>query len=128
MSCEVSISSRSTPPWIRPSGLLAEDVDQFIEGDIGELGVVGGGQLAGGADRAGDKPLRLARPLSAPRVFVGEAAGQRGRRLVDLDDPVLQAVFLHRDAVGAEGVRLDHVHADLEERAVDLSPRPAGTR
>ena len=40
--------------------------------------------------------------------------------IVDLDDAVLQFVFRHRDAVGTEGVRFEHVHADLEERAMDF--------
>ena len=40
-------------------GLLAEDVGEFIEGDVGEFGVVGRGQFAGGSDGAGDE-ARLA--------------------------------------------------------------------
>ena len=32
----------------------------------------------------------------------------------------MQAIFLHRDAVGTEGVRFEHVHADFEERAMDF--------
>ena len=56
-------------------------------------------------------------------VFVGEAAGEGGGGLVDFDNPVLQAVLFHRDAVGTEGIGLDAVHADLEERAVDFLDR-----
>ena len=36
-------------------GLFAEDVGQFIEGDVGEFGVIGGGQFAGGTDGTGDE-------------------------------------------------------------------------
>jgi hypothetical protein len=32
----------------------------------------------------------------------------------------LQFVFHHRQAVRAEGVRFEHIHADFEKRAVDF--------
>ena len=32
----------------------------------------------------------------------------------------MQFIFLHRQTVGAEGVRFEHVHADFEEGAVDF--------
>ena len=55
-------------------GLLAEDVGQFVEGDVGQLGIVGGGQLAARADGAGDEArLRRSRPAnpSASRARQG---------------------------------------------------------
>ena len=45
---------------------------------------------------------------------------ESSRGFVDLDDSVLQTVFFHGDAVGTEGVRFEHIHADFEERAVDF--------
>ncbi len=56
-------------------GLLAEDIGQFVEGDVGEFGVIGGGQFARWADGTGDK-ARLARIF---RVFIGKAARQACR-------------------------------------------------
>ncbi len=92
-------------------GLFAEDIHEIIEGDVGQLRVIGGGQLAGRANGAGHE----ARLPGSRRVLVGQFAGQRGADLVDLDDSILQAVLLHRDAIGAEGVGLDDIHADLKE-------------
>src|SRR5512138_3636310 len=40
--------------------------------------------------------------------------------MVDLEDAVVTAVFFYGDAVGAEGVGFDDVHADVEEGAMDL--------
>jgi hypothetical protein len=61
ISCEVSIRSRSTPPWIRPDSLLAEDLCQLVEGDIRQSQGHRRGQLARGTDRAGDKARLLGR-------------------------------------------------------------------
>ena len=36
-------------------GLFAEDIGEFVEGDVGKFGVIGGGKFAGWADGAGDK-------------------------------------------------------------------------
>src|SRR5512135_3208043 len=96
--------------------LLAEDVDEVVEGNVGEVGVIGGGKLAGRANRAGDE-------AGAPglrRVFVGEAAGEGCARAVDVEDAVLEAVLLHGDAICTEGVGFDDVDTDVEEGAMDL--------
>ena len=108
------------PALDQADGLLAEDVGQLVEGDVGKLGIVGGGQLAGGPDRAGHEAR-----LSGLRrqIFIRQAARQRGRGPVDLEHPLRQAVFAQGDAVGAEGVGLDHIHADLQEGAVHLLDR-----
>ncbi len=58
--------------------------------------------------------------LPVARILIRQTAREACRCLVNLDDPVLQFVFCHRNAVRAEGVRLEHVHSDLEERAVDF--------
>ena len=50
-------------------GLLLEDLDELAERDLPERRVVGRGQVAGRADRAGDEALladRLARDLRRP--------------------------------------------------------------
>ena len=57
MSCAVSMMIRSTPPSSRPAGLLGEDLDELAEGDLAERRVVGGGEEAGRADRAGDEAV-----------------------------------------------------------------------
>ncbi len=104
-------------------GLLAKDFAQFVECDIGEVRVVGGGQFAGWADRAGHETRLGLMVLRRPRILICQAPRQFCGGLVDLDHPVLQSVFLHRDAVGAEGIGLDHIHAHFKERAVDLFHR-----
>jgi len=50
----------------------------------------------------------------------GYSACQRRSGLVDLDHALFQAIFRHGQAIGAEGVGLDHIHADFKERAVDF--------
>ncbi len=91
----------------QPLGLLGEHLDQLGEGDPAQRGVVGRGQVAGGADRAGHEAVladRLARDL---------------RRLcVDLDRVLAQAPLLELQAAGLERVGLDDVGARLHERAV----------
>ena len=44
------------PASNQTDGLLPEYVGQFIEADVGEFGVVGGGKFARGTDGASDKP------------------------------------------------------------------------
>ena len=53
-------------------------------------------------------------------ILIRESPCQPRCRLVDLQHTVLQSVFLHRDAVGAEGVRFDDIHTDFEEGAMDF--------
>ena len=53
----------------RPSACSLEDLDQLAEGDLAQRRVVGGGQVAGGADRAGDEA-----------VLADRLAGDLGRR------------------------------------------------
>ncbi len=43
------------PAANQTDGLLAEDIGQLIEGDVGEFGVIGGGEFAGGTDGTGDE-------------------------------------------------------------------------
>ena len=52
--------------------------------------------------------------------FICETTSKARGGFVDLDHAVAQFVFCHRDAVGTECIRLDHIHADLEERAMDF--------
>ena len=96
--------------------LLAEDFGQLVEGDIRKVGVVSGGQFAGRTDGPGHKTRLLCFCLK----FIRESTRQGRGGLVDLDHAFTQFVFRHRDAVGAEGVGLEHVHTHFEERAVDL--------
>ena len=56
------------------AGLLGEDLDQLAEGDLAERGVVGRGQVAGRADRAGHEAL-----------LAGGRAGDLGGLAVDLE-------------------------------------------
>ncbi len=57
MSCAVSMMSRSAPPSTQAAGLLLEDRDELAEADLAERRVVGGGEVAGRADRAGDEAV-----------------------------------------------------------------------
>ncbi len=63
------------------------------------------------------------RGCSGVAVFIRQAARQGGRGPVDLNHPLLQAVFAQGQAVGAESVGLEHIHADFQEGAVDLLDR-----
>jgi hypothetical protein len=112
-----------------PACLLLEHGDQLAEGDLAQRRVVGGGQMAGGADRARDEVVladRLARDLR--------------RALVDLQGVLAQAPLLELQARGLEavglddlGTRLDHrlvqrlddVRAVQDERLVALALKPA---
>jgi len=95
-------------------GLFAKDVGQLGEGDVAEGGIAAGGQEAAGADGAGDEAR-----LRGGGVAVGDAAGELGGGAVDLDHARLQAVFAQGDAIGAEGVGLDHIATDGQEGGVD---------
>ena len=99
---------RSAPPSIEAVGLLAEDLDQLAEADLAERGVVGGGQVAGRADRAGHEA-----------VLADGLAGDLGGLLVDLERVLGQAPLLELDPAGLEGVGLDHLGAGLDHRGVD---------
>ena len=98
MSCAVSMMSRSAPPSIRPVGLLGEDLDQLAEADLAERRVVGGGQHAGRADRAGDEAL-----------LADRLAGDLGGLRVDLERVLAEAPLVELEPAGLEGVGLDHV-------------------
>ena len=54
-----------------PARLLLEDRDELAEGDLAERRVVGGGQVAGGADRAGDEAVLADR-------LAGDLGGRAG--------------------------------------------------
>ena len=87
--------------------LLLEDRDQLAEGDLAQGRVVGGGQVAGRPDRAGDEVLlarRLARDL--------------GRLAVDLERVLAQAPFVELQARGLEAVGLHDLGAHLDHRRV----------
>ncbi len=96
--------------------LLTEYLGEVVEGDIRKLRIIGRWQFPGRSNRTGNKT----RLPCFPGIFIGKLSSEPGSGFIDLDHAILQAIFLHRDAVGAEGVRLEHVHADLEERAMDL--------
>ncbi len=66
-------------------------------------------QLRAGSDRAEDPAWRVGRA-----VRVRSLAGDPGRGLGELLDPVLDAVLGEVGEIGAERVRLDAVHADGE--------------
>ncbi len=97
-------------------GLIAENVGQFVELQVREFGVIGRGQLAAWADGTGDE----ARLAGLGGEFIRQAARQAGGGLVDFMGPFCQAIFAERQAVGAEGVRFEHIHADFQKRAVDF--------
>jgi len=94
--------------------LLPEDFDQFPVGDVGEHGVVGGGEHPRRADGACDEAR-----LFGCGELVRHLAGKACRHLVNLDDAVLKLVLPHGPAIGAEGVGFQHVAADFHEGAMD---------
>ena len=97
-------------------------VDQRIEADIAETGIVhigrDGGGAVGGADGAGDE-ARLIGRLLGPRV--GRLAGDFRRRDIHLIGDVLEAVIRLADGLGVEGVGLDDVGAGFQIGVVDLA-------
>ena len=96
--------------------LFAESLGKIVEADVGKVGIIGGGQFARRSDGTRDE-TRLTCFLG---IFICKATRKARGGFVDLDHTVLQFVFRHRDAVGTEGVRFEHIHADLEERAMDF--------
>ena len=91
----------------QPARLLGEDLDQLAERDRAQGRVVGGGQVAGRADRAGDEA----------RVPGGLAGDLRGLG-VDLERVLAEAPLVELDPRALEGVGLDHLGAGLEHRGV----------
>ena len=90
-------------------GLLLVGVAEVGVPDLAE-----GGELGARADAPGHPPG----PVGGGEV-VGRPAGQAGRGQVQLADPVGLAVLGQHRGEGAEGVGLDHIAPDLEERPVD---------
>jgi hypothetical protein len=88
-------------------GLFGEHLDELGEGDLAERRVVGGGEVAGGADRARDEAL-LADGL----------AGDLGGADVDLARVLAQPPFVELEAAGLERVGLDDLGARLDHRRV----------
>ena len=112
-----------------PARLLLEDGDELAEGDLAQRRVVGGGQVAGGADRPGDELVladRLARDLGGALVDLERVLAQAP--LLELQTRGLEAVGLHD-----LGARLDHrlvqrlddVRAVQDQRLVALALQPA---
>ena len=109
MSCAVSMMIRSTPPSSRPAACSSKTVDELAEADRAERRVVGGGEVAGGADRAGDEALladRLARDL--------------GGLAVDLERVLAEAPLVELEPRGLEGVGLHDLGAGVDHRRVQL--------
>ncbi len=73
ISCEVSITSRSTPPSIKPAGLLAEDSTSSSKVMLDSSGSFIEGSLP-------DGPIEPATKRGWPSlaVFIGQAARQAG--------------------------------------------------
>ena len=91
-----------------PEGLLGEDLDELAEGDPAERRVVGGGEVAGRTDRAGDEA-----------VLAGGLARDLGRLAVDLERVVGQPPLVELQPAGLEGVGLDDLGARLDHRGMD---------
>ncbi len=69
MSCAVSMMIRSTPPSTRPAACSVKTSKSSRNVIAPSVGIVGGGEVAGGADRARDEALladRLAGDLRPP--------------------------------------------------------------
>ena len=104
-------------------GLDEQQVDTALEqperldlvgvAQVGEPDLAERGQLGAGAHRPRHPPGPVGRG-----VLVGHPPSDRRGREVDLVGLVGDAVLAEGDRKGAEGRRLDGVHADLEERAV----------
>src|SRR5205823_5309090 len=82
-------------PLGEPPGLLVEDVNQLPVGNLRQGGVVGGGEHAGRADRAGGD----ARALRGG-VAVGDAAGDGGGGAVELQRLLGEAPLGEAEAAG----------------------------
>ena len=109
MSCAVSMMIRSTPPSTRPRDCSSKTVDEVAEADRAERRVVGGGEEAGGADRAGHEVL-----------LADRLAGDLGGLAVDLERVLAEAPLLELEAGALERVGLDHLGARLDHRGVEL--------
>ena len=110
MSCAVSMISRSDAAVDEAAGLLLEHGDELAERDLPERGVVGRGQVAGRADRAGDEAL-----------LADRGARDLRRLAVDLVGVVLQAPLLELDAGGLERVGLHDLGAGVDHRGVEVA-------
>ena len=110
-------------------GLLGEHLDELAEADLPERGVLGGGQEAGRADRAGHVAALaggLARDFGGLRVDLDRVLGEAP--LVELQPRALEGVGLEHFGAGLEhrGVHaLDHVGAVQHERLVALALQSA---
>ena len=94
-------------------GLDLVGVAQLDEADLPEAG-----RLGARAHGAGHEALAV-----GCGEVVGDLPGDAGVGEGDLVGPVGHAVLAERDGEGAEGVRLDHVGADLEVRRVQRGHR-----
>ena len=105
-----------------PEGLLGEAVGERAEGDLAERRVVGGGQVARRADRAGDEVLLaggLARDLGAAEVDLVRVLAQAP--LVELQPAGLERGGLQRGGAGVDERlvhQLDDVGPVEDERLV----------
>ncbi len=108
MSCAVSIDDQVDAALEQALGLLGEDLDELAEADLAEARVLGGGQVAGRADRAGHEA-----------VLADRLAGDLGGLAVDLERVLAEAPLVELDPRGLEGVGLDDLGAGLDHRLVD---------
>ena len=108
MSCAVSMMIRSTPPSSRPWACSVNTVTSSRKEILPERRVLGGGQVAGGPDRAGHEA-----------VLADRLAGDLGRTAVDLERVVLEPPLLELDPRALEGVGLHDLGAGLDHRLVD---------
>ena len=109
MSCAVSMMIRSTPPSSSPRPCSSKTFTRSRKRIVAERRVVGGGEEAGGADRARDEVLladRLARDL--------------GGLAVDLERVLAEAPLVELDPRALEGVGLDDLGAGVDHRRVQL--------
>ena len=107
MSCAVSMMSRSAPPWTSPRACSSKIATSSGKRISPSVGVVGGGEVPGRADRAGDEEVladRAARDLAALHV--------------DLERVLAEAPLLELQAAGLEGVGLDDLGAGGDHRRV----------
>ena len=109
MSCAVSMISRSEPPSTRPFACSAKTATSSRKRDLPERRVVGGRQVAGRADRAGDEAL-----------LADRRAGDLRGLAVDLVGVLAQAPLVELEPRGLEGVGLDDLRARLDHRLVEV--------
>ncbi|MGX1508564.1 UNVERIFIED_CONTAM: hypothetical protein RKD43_007273 [Streptomyces graminofaciens] len=100
---------------VRAAGDQALGVRLVGVAQHGVGGVAEGGELGAGAHRAQHPPLLP----GGGRVGVGDLAGDPGARLGQFVDPLGDVVLPQCGVVGAEGVGLHAVDADVEVRLVD---------